>query len=104
MDATLAISPGRIVIGGPVVFPALIPIVKIYFEYFNSGNICYPDGSRRDYLRYPAMLDDDFIQIAQIRRDEAIRGALELARLAANNTGRALGLPHIHPPAFPPPG
>jgi len=90
MNATLAVSPGGIIIGGEFMFPDLILFIRKYFQYFNSGGSLNPDGSRRDYVKYEAMLKEDFIQIARVRENERVRAALELARLTAQHPLRAL--------------
>jgi predicted NBD/HSP70 family sugar kinase len=91
MIATLAVSPQRILVGGSEMFPALIPLIQKYFEFFNCGGRFSEDGRAQNYMQYDAMEGPpDFIQAAKIQRNDGIRGALELARMAAEHP-RALG-------------
>jgi predicted NBD/HSP70 family sugar kinase len=85
MHGVLAVSPERIMLGGDLILPSLLPLVRGFFDYFNDG------GSREPYLTYAAMKRPGFISMASIPPKEAgAAAALELARLVVAHHGLAL--------------
>lgn len=82
MNGVLAFSPERVLLGGSVIFPKLLPRIRAYFEGFNDG------GSGEPYFEYDAMHVRHFIRMAEIPFEEAgIAAALELACLADQPAG-----------------
>jgi predicted NBD/HSP70 family sugar kinase len=99
-NATLAVAPTRIIIGGSAVPTSkrkrdhYLEQVRAKFRILNRGN----DGKGRLYLRYDALTSEStpFIQIAPkfpfereagyIREPAGLMGALELGRVAARGT------------------
>ncbi len=73
----VTIPPQRILIGGDVVFSELIPVVRKHFRQLNGGS------RGKSYLRYPGILDKNFIQSAGLGATSGLLGAIEIGRLAA---------------------